>query len=120
MNRQENKDGKEISPLYAAGDASRTIMDSLSAHIAIIDDKGVILDTNEAWRKYALENGMPEGYDAIGDNYLDICDAAKGEDAADANAVAAGIRKVINGSLKEFLLDYPCHSLPPLWLQKIV
>lgn len=110
MNRQENKDGKEISPLYAAGDASRTIMDSLSAHIAIIDDKGVILDTNEAWRKYALENGMPEGYDAIGDNYLDICDAAKGEDAADANAVAAGIRKVINGSLKEFLLDYPCHS----------
>jgi len=116
MKNEENKDKKEVFPLYGADEMSRTILDSLSAHIAIVDDKGVILDTNEAWRKYAIISGMPEGYDSIGDNYLDICDATKGEDAANANAVAAGIRRVIQGSVKEFLLDYPCHSTDgPHW-----
>ena len=97
-------------PLCYSSEEARTVLDSLSAHIAIVDENGVILDTNRAWRDYAVKNGMPEGYDSIGDNYLDICDAADGEDGANARTVASGVRDVISGSVDEFLFDYPCHS----------
>lgn len=110
MNDANKTPKKDELPYHYSSEAARTVLDSLSAHIAIINDKGKILDTNRAWREYAVKSGMPEGYDSIGDNYLDICDAAKGDDGANARAVAAGVRKVIEGSVNEFLLDYPCHS----------
>ena len=86
------------------------MLDSLSAHIAIIDADGVILDTNRAWREYAVKSGMPNGYDSIGDNYLAISDATRGEESDHARAVATGIRDVIGGRVEEFLYDYPCHG----------
>ncbi len=86
------------------------MLDSLSAHIAITDEYGVILDTNRAWRDFAVKSGMPEDYTSIGENYLALCDAIEGEDGADSQAVAAGIREVIDGGVDEFLYDYPCHS----------
>jgi DNA-binding CsgD family transcriptional regulator len=89
---------------------ARTVLNSLSAHIAIIDENSVILETNSAWRNYALRSGMPEAYAGKGINYLSVCDATTGEDADDAATVAKGLRAVIGGDLKEFLHDYPCHS----------
>ncbi len=89
---------------------ARTVLNSLSAHIAILDENGVILETNEAWRNYAINNGMSDDYDDRGTNYLAICDATKGDESGDAGNVAEGIRAVIRGELEEFLYDYPCHS----------
>lgn len=97
-------------PLCYSSEEARMVLDSLSAHIAILDENGVILDTNRAWRDFAGENGMPEGYDFIGDNYLAICDAAEGADSVKTRQVAAGIRDVIDGRVDEFLQDYPCHN----------
>ena len=88
----------------------KTVLNSLSAHIAILDQDGVILETNTAWRQFASRHGMPADYDARGINYLDICDASKGSDEEDAFKVAEGIRNVIRGDIEEFLYDYPCHS----------
>lgn len=110
MNDANKTPDKNELPYHYSSEAARTVLDSLSAHIAIINDKGKILDTNRAWREYAAKSGMPEGYDSIGDNYLEICDTAKGDDGANARAIAAGVRKVIEGSVNELLLDYPCHS----------
>ncbi len=101
---------KNEAPLCYSSEEARTVLESLSAHIAIMDETGVILDTNRAWRDFAVKSGMPEDYDAIGDNYLAICDASDGEDSSDARTVAAGIREVIDGGVDEFLFDYPCHS----------
>ena len=89
---------------------ARTVLNSLSAHIAIIDEIGIILETNTAWREYAKRSGMPADYDGKGVNYLAVCDSTLGPDANDAAAVAEGIRAVLDGDLKEFLYDYPCHS----------
>ena len=93
-----------------ADELARTVLNSLSAHIAILDENGVILETNTAWRHYAVQNGMPQGHDDRGINYLAVCDATKGDDSEDARKVAEGIRAVIGGELEEFLYDYPCHS----------
>ena len=86
------------------------MLNSLSAQIAILNQDGVIVETNTAWRNYAINNGMPESYDFNGMNYLQVCDASIGSDANDAGKVAEGIRSVIQGDLTEFLYDYPCHS----------
>ena len=88
-----------------------TVLNSLSAHIAILDADGVILETNEAWRRFAAESSAATDTEqGMGVNYLSICDAAQGPGSRDAQRVAEGIRQVIRGDLGEFLYDYPCHS----------
>jgi len=89
---------------------ARTILDSLSAHIAIIDRNGMILETNQAWKRFAQTNKIRMRPDTLDVNYLDICDSAHGEFAEAAHAVAEGIRAVINGDVDEFVLDYSCHA----------
>jgi len=101
---------RSVEPLNFSDELARTVLNSLSAHIAILDENGIIIVTNTAWRNYAVKGGMPEGYDDNGVNYLAVCDATKGNDSDDARKVAEGIRAVIRGELEEFLYDYPCHS----------
>lgn len=93
-----------------------TVLNSLSAHIAIVDEQGVILETNRAWQAFAAEEKVAKPIDFIGVNYLAVCDATQGEETMHAQAVAAGIRAVIRGELEEFLHDYPCHApTAPHW-----
>jgi|GEM_PF-164975 len=87
-----------------------TILDALSTHIVLLDGDGVILFSNRAWRQFGIQNGMAEGFDWKGINYLHICHATADEDALIAVQVADGILNVIDGVLKEFSMDYPCHS----------
>ena len=105
MKRNADRDAVALSDPMA-----RTVLNSLSAHIAILDQDGVILETNQAWQNYAANNGMQENSDAKGINYLTLCDTTTGAESGDAKKVAAGIRLVIDGEIKEFLHDYPCHS----------
>ncbi|TKB07273.1 PAS and helix-turn-helix domain-containing protein [Desulforhopalus sp. IMCC35007] len=88
----------------------QVIVDSMSAHVAILDEQGVIIETNRAWQAFALENGMKDASDSVGVNYLKICDGAGRKKENDAIRVADGIRKVLAGELPEFLTHYPCHS----------
>ena len=97
-------------PLSFSEELAKAVINSLSAHIAILDQNGVILDTNRAWNDYSFKNGMPEDFDYRGINYLEVCDAATGADALDAHNIAKGIWEVIQGHTQEFLFDYPCHS----------
>lgn len=89
---------------------ARTILDSLAAHVAIIDENGVILETNRAWKEFASANRIGMRPDTLNVNYLDICDAAKGYSDEKAGQVASGIRSVISGKSEDFTLNYPCHS----------
>ena len=107
---------RKVESLSFSDELARTVLNSLSAHIAILDENGVILETNKSWHMYAVESGMPENCDHNGVNYLEICDGTTGSEADDAGNVAAGIRAVIRGDLEEFLYDYPCHSADgPHW-----
>ena len=97
----------------AATDLYREVVNSISAHVAIIDEKGIILETNQAWEQFANDNDMQESYQSVGSSYLNICEvAADDEDgeAAEASLVAQGIRGVLAGKLPEFMTHYPCHS----------
>lgn len=91
-------------------DSCEIILNSLSAHIAVLDGKGVILETNRAWKEYAAGNGMVGNPDSIGVNYFSVCAAAEESGEEEGRLVAAGIRRVLAGELREFVLHYPCHS----------
>ena len=110
MNNNNKNGDPEIGTLHITGSLAKTILNSLSANIAILDEYGVILETNQAWRNYATENKMEGSDDSIGVNYLELCDMTTGKEAKYARDVAAGIRSVIRGATKEFLYDYPCHG----------
>jgi DNA-binding CsgD family transcriptional regulator len=88
----------------------QVIIDSMSAHVAILDEHGVIMETNRSWQYFASENGLKAPHDSIGTNYLEVCKVPSGHDGEEGSLVAEGIRKVLRGDLPEFLTHYPCHS----------
>lgn len=88
----------------------KEVVNSISAHVAIIDDTGVILETNQAWDKFANENDMQKSYESVGMNYLNICEQATENEDDEASEVGRGIRLVLSGDIDEFMTHYPCHS----------
>lgn len=86
------------------------IVDSLSAHVAVLDERGVIVETNRAWQRFAEENEMVGRLDSVGDDYLAVCEAARKRGDPEGELVARGIQQVLAGEIPEFVLQYPCHS----------
>lgn len=85
----------------------REIIDSLSAHIAVLDRMGTIILTNRAWQDFGAANNLKGPADSLGQNYISITEQS-GDAAADI--ITRGIRKVISGEIMEFFTNYPCHS----------
>lgn len=90
-------------------DCARSVLDSLSDQIAVLDESGTILAVNRAWRAFAEANGAI-GTIGEGANYLRVCEAAEGESRAAATATAAAIRDVLAGRRASFEYEYDCHS----------
>lgn len=86
------------------------IINSLSTHVAVLNHTGVIIETNRAWQEFAHENGMEDHADSIGINYLDVCEEARQSGSTEGALVARGIQQVMAGELREFVVQYPCHS----------
>ena len=92
--------------VVAARDFFQTTLDSLSAHIAVLDHRGRIILTNRAWVEYAAAGGAEPA--DLGENYLAACDAAP--DEPDAMRAAAGLRSILAGEQDELAEEYPCDS----------
>jgi PAS domain S-box-containing protein len=88
----------------------QSVQNALSASIAILNEEGVVVQVNSAWRKFGEQNGLQHPEYCIGLNYLKICDSATGENAEEARLVAKAIRDVIAGQKREIQIEYPCHS----------
>lgn len=88
----------------------QSTLNALTSHIAILDEKGTIIEVNAAWDRFARENDFKGARRGVGDNYLELCDASAGRFSEEAALVAAGIRAVMSGGRREFQLEYPCHS----------
>lgn len=90
---------------------NREVIDSLTAHVAVLDSTGTIITVNAAWKQFAASNQENPRTDYIGTNYLDVCEraAAKNEDPIAAK-VLDGIKNVMSGTLSHFEIEYACHS----------
>ena len=98
------------------------ILDALPAHIALVDEKGVIVSVNRAWRRFASANTSQHSSDfGVGQSYLEICLQAAGPCSEEAAAAADGLRRVLGGKVSEFCLEYPCHSpAEKRWFQLLI
>jgi PAS domain S-box-containing protein len=89
---------------------TRRILDSTSAHIAILDSQGMIIDVNTPWCRFAQENqGTQTEKLGPGTSYFCSWDAQHG-DITGAEKAFAGIRQVQSGERNSFEIEYPCHS----------
>jgi signal transduction histidine kinase/CHASE3 domain sensor protein len=89
---------------------SRSVIDSLSAHIAVLDRDGKIILVNNAWESFAENNAALEkiGSTGIGQNYLGICEQADADD--NSKEIAENLRAILEGEERHFTIEYPCHS----------
>lgn len=97
----------------------QSALDSLSAHIAILDENGTIISVNQAWRDFAKGTEADAEVETVGVNYLDVCErSSKSSDAPEAGLMARGISEVLQRKRKNFYLQYPCHApTEELWFQ---
>jgi len=86
---------------------NQATIDSLDAHVAVLDEEGTIVLVNGAWARFASRNGSPGV--GVGASYPGVCDAA-GNTAQEACLVAQALRQMLAGSLSWYEVEYPCHS----------
>lgn len=109
MNKEDRGFLSDIDPL--SDDFNRSILNSLDANIAVLDEYGTIIAVNDAWMQFAMRNSL-KNLDklGIGSNYLNTCQEAMNKQDADAEAALIGIQKVLKGEIEEWEYEYPCHS----------
>ena len=92
----------------SASDAfTRAVLNSLSAQVCVLNNDGVILKTNDAWREFVRE------YDdgvfvrgEVGQPYLDVCRQAFVGGAPLDQAILDGIEAVLDGRETSFSAEY--------------
>lgn len=87
----------------------KKVLNAMSAQVAILDERGAIVETNRSWREFGQHNGQEDEAAILECNYLDVCENSSDAEQ-DGLRVAEGIRKVMAGDIDEFLMQYPCHS----------
>ncbi len=86
------------------------VLNSLTAHVVVLDEQGAIIAVNEAWRRFARDHGAGAP-DSIGHNYLTVASELVMRDhPAGAAEATAGIRAVLAGGRTSFTLEYPGHG----------
>ncbi len=88
----------------------KNVLNSITAHIAVLDGQGKIVTVNEAWKQFARENGNTDPESFIGTNYFMACETAIQHGDQIALQVDHAIHAVMNGLQDEFSIEYPCHS----------
>ena len=80
-------------------------LDSLQTQVIILDENGVIIHFNEAFRKFGREYRDKAG-SWLGLDFLDIVDNDSSEGSSSAARAAAGIRDVICANKDVFNMEY--------------
>ncbi len=100
---------------------AQSTIDALSSHVCVLNEAGIIIAVNKAWREFAAANRRSDSEllkvesprrDRVGEgiDYLAVCDRSVGADAALGAEFAVGIRNILDGENEQYSLEYPCHS----------
>jgi two-component system sensor histidine kinase/response regulator len=86
---------------------AKSTLDALPAQIVVIDENGLIVAANLAWRAFPRANPAQSEI-GIGADYLAVWARAFSKDSEEA--AAAGIRTVLRGDRPDFSLEFRCPS----------
>lgn len=104
----EQKKGR--SKKVRAKEFLQGVQDAFTAHIAILDAEGNIVQVNQSWRSFGVSNQLKDPNFCLGINYLQVCDAATGDGHEEAAQTAQLIRDVLAGVRETGMIEYSCHS----------
>jgi PAS domain S-box-containing protein len=97
--------------VQAAKDLLDQVLDSLEAHVAVLDRQGNILAVNEPWRRFARANGIRETIGCVEQvNYLEVLDRSCQGSSRDTVDIRQGLADVLAGHRSSFQAEYPCDS----------
>jgi signal transduction histidine kinase len=90
---------------------NKGILNSMSSQIALINAKGEIIATNEAWDRYIEQTGLQKLAEANSSfNYFSMCQESYQKGAVHWKEILEGIEQVFKGNLQEFETEYICHT----------
>jgi len=84
----------------------RKAFDCLYCHAAVVDQNGVIIAVNQAWRDLFKSTGFQEKFIAEGVNYVDICERSDGGHLTGGESFGVGLRAVLDRHMDRFELEY--------------
>ena len=93
--------------LQASDAFARAVLDSLSAHVCVLDKDGVILKTNDVWTEFVRQHA--DGVfiiGEVGDNYLDHCRHIATADTSGGQTILKGIEAVLTEGQPSFSGEY--------------
>jgi len=100
--------------LRASEALNRGVLNSVNAHICVLDSEGEIIAVNEAWQQFARQNTAvaPDILTRldVGANSLHVCRTSQGESTTDADMACIGLQAVLRGERNHFSLEYACRS----------
>ncbi|MFZ1377093.1 MAG: PAS domain S-box protein [Geothrix sp.] len=109
---------RDISERTRAGEALRAAkelldqtLDSLEAHVAVLDGAANIIAVNEPWRRFARANGIRDTVGTVEQvNYLEVMASSCQNSAGDTTDIRQGLVDVLSGNRPSFVAEYPCDS----------
>jgi diguanylate cyclase (GGDEF)-like protein/PAS domain S-box-containing protein len=78
------------------------VLDSLTSQVAILDEGGVIVEVNEAWRAFTGSGYRP----SVGSNYAEFCRIRSGTGGSSSVQIAKGLADVLAGEREYFRFEY--------------
>jgi PAS domain S-box-containing protein len=98
--------------LQASDAFTRAVLNSLSAHVCVLDKEGVIVTTNAPWKEFTkrhVDHAFIFG--EVSGNYLDHCRHTTVGDTVTAQAILKGIEDVLTGRELSVIYEYACQVL---------
>jgi len=102
---------KSMDELRLRATLARDVLNALTANIAVLDTRGVIVAVNDAWIRFAGANGATDERSFVGADYLAVCENAlrAGDDASLAEVVPR-LRAILAGDDTALSIEYRCDS----------
>ena len=95
---------------FAQSDRLRgAILDSLPAHVAVVDSRGTIIAINESWVAFGRANGVTsEPAIAVGASYMAVCRAGAADGSPGAREALALVEAACRGERTSRAVEYRC------------
>ena len=99
--------------LMASIALNKNTLDSVAAHIAVLDSNGIVRGVNQPWQHYLAQvHGGPVEAIAAGLHYRTLfLDEGAEEDATDLPDIFAAVQSVLDGKQLLVSVEYPVHAL---------
>jgi PAS domain S-box-containing protein len=83
-------------------------LDALSLQIAVLDQRGIIIAVNRAWREFVGKHRSDLESFGVGQEYVKLCGAAYDGGLTAREKIARGIAAVHHGEKDAFEIEFPC------------